>query len=167
RVEKVALTGGPVTEIAFSGIDSWGATWAPDDTIIFSSADDPGLRSVSAAGGGEVTELTRPDRARGEENHVWPEMLPGGRAVLYTITATTGGFAAAQVAVFDLEKRKPTVLVRGASHARYVSSGHLVYTVGRSLYAVPFDPNRLEPTRGTPAQVLPSVATSYGTSVFR
>jgi hypothetical protein len=50
------------------------------------------------------------------------------------------------------------VLVRGGSHARYVSSGHLVYTVGRALYAVPFDRARLQ-TRGTAVPVLPRLAT--------
>ena len=54
-----------------------------------------------SAAGGDVAVLTRPAQARGELDHLWPEMLPGGRAVLFTITAT-GGPDAAQVAVLDL-----------------------------------------------------------------
>jgi serine/threonine-protein kinase len=162
RVKKVALTGGPVTEIARTGTGSLGATWAPDDTIIIASPDAPGLRRVSAAGG-KVTELTQPDKARGELNHQWPQMLPGGRAVLYTIAATTGGPNAAQVAVLDLATMKSTVLVRGGSQAQYVSSGHLIYTVGSTLAAVPFDLDRLQ-TRGTGVQVVPRLATVFGNS---
>ena len=138
---------------------SSGATWAPDDTIIFATPDPAtGLQRVSA-GGGDVTVLTRPAPARGELDHLWPEMLPGGRAVLFTITATTGGPDAAQVAVLDLATGTSKVLVRGGSHAHYVPSGHLVYTAGGTLRAVPFDLARLE-THGTPVTVLPRLVTT-------
>ena len=95
--------------------------------------------SGSAAAGGPTTVLTRPDRAQGEADHCWPELLPGGRAVLFTITALTGGLDAAQVAVLDLQTGTRTVLVRGGSHAHYVPSGHLVYAAAGTLRAVPFD----------------------------
>ena len=67
--------------------------------------------------------LTRPNRAGGEDDHLWPEILPGGQAVLFTITATTGGLDQAQIAVLDLRTGTQTVLIRGGSDARYVSSG--------------------------------------------
>ena len=152
------------------GIAGYGATWAPDDTIIFPTMDRAeGLQRISAAGG-NLTVLTRPARARGERNHVWPTMLPGGRAVLFTITAATGGLDAAQVAVLDLATGKYKVLIPGGSDARYVSSqrgstrhaeregGYLVYVKGSTLMAIAFDPDRLE-TSGTPVVVLPRLAT--------
>ena len=102
-----------------------GATWGPDDTIIFATSNaTTGLQRIAAAGG-PTTVLTRPDRAQGEADHLWPELLPGGRAVLFTITAVTGGLDAAQVAVLDLQTGTRTVLVRGGSHAHYVPSGRL------------------------------------------
>ena len=128
-----------------------------------------GLQRISAAGSA-LAVLTRPDRARGELTHVWPTMLPGGRAVLFTITATTGGPDAAQVAVVDLGTGTYKVLVPGGSDAHYVSSqrgstrraerqgGYLVYVKGSTLMAVAFDPDRLE-TTGTPMVVLPRLAT--------
>ena len=122
-----------------------------------------GLQRVSAAGG-PTTVLTRPDRAQGEADHLWPEMLPGGRAVLFTITALTGGLDAAQVAVLDLQTGTRTVLVRGGSHAHYVPSGHLVYAAAGTLRAVPFDLARLE-TRGTPVPVVPDVVTTLNGGV--
>jgi len=79
-------------------------------------------------------------------------MLPGGRAVLFTITAT-GGPDAAQVAVLDLATGTSRVVMPGGSHAHYVQSGHLIYTAGGTLRAVPLDLDRLE-TRGTPVTVL-------------
>ena len=82
--------------------------------------------------------LTRPDRAAGELDHLWPELLPGGRAVLFTITALTGGLDAAQVVVLDLQTGKRTVLVRGGTHAHYVPSGP-----GSPKRAGPKRPSRL------------------------
>ena len=159
-LKKVALAGGPAVTLAT--IDTSGpsgATWGPDDTIIVATnAVDTGLQRVPAAGG-PLTVLTRPDRTQGEADHFWPEMLPGGRAVLFTITSLTGGLDAAQVAVLDLQTGSHRILVRGGSHAHYVSSGHLVYAAAGALRAVPFDLARLE-TRGTPVTVVPDVVTT-------
>ena len=157
-LNKVALSGGPVmTMVSVDHGTPLGATWAPDDTIIFAGPDPTtGLLRVAAAGGGDVTVLTRPDQTRGELDHAWPEMLPNGRGVLFTITATAGGRDAAQVAVLDLMRGSTTVLVRGGRHARYVPSGHLVYEAGGTLSAIRFDVDRLE-TRGTSVTVEPRV----------
>ena len=157
ELKRVAVTGGPAATIAVTGLAT-GATWAPDDTIIFSTSDPAtGLRRVSA-NGGDVAVLTRPAQAPGELDHLWPEMLPGGRAVLFTITAAAGGLAA-QVAVLDLATGTYTVVVRGGSHAHYIPSGHLVYTAEGTLRAVPFDLTRLEAGR-MPVTVVPRLVTT-------
>jgi len=159
RLKKVALAGGPAVTLAtLDAAQPSGATWGPDDTIIVASEDvATGLQRVSASGTVEV--LTRPDAAQGEADHLWPEMLPGGRAVLFTITALTGGLDAAQVAILDLETGSRQILFRGGSHAHYVRSGHLIYGQEGALRAVAFDLARRE-IRGTPATVVPSVVTS-------
>ena len=159
-LKKVAVTGGPAVTVAtLDTAGPMGATWAPDDTIIVATASvATGLQRVAAAGG-PMTVLTRPDRAQGEADHFWPEMLPGGRAVLFTITSLTGGLDAAQVAVLDLQTGARRILVRGGSHAHYVSSGHLVYAAAGTLRAVPFDLARLE-TRGPSVTVVPDVVTT-------
>ena len=156
-LKKVAVTGGPAVTLAtIDTAGPSGATWGPDDTIIIATNSvDTGLQRVAAAGG-SMTVLTRPDRAQGEADHFWPEMLPGGRAVLFTITSLTGGLDATQVAVLDLQTGMRRILVRGGSHAHYVSSGHLVYAAAGTLRAVPFDLASLE-TRGTPVTVVPDV----------
>ena len=100
-----------------------GATWGADGTIIFATTNvTTGLQRIAAAGG-EPTVLTRPNREGGEADHLWPAFLPGGQAVLFTITATTGGLDQAQVVVLDLRTGTQTVLIRGGSDAHYVSSG--------------------------------------------
>ena len=166
-LKKVAMTGGPAVTLAALDGTPRGATWAPDGTIIVATfSPATGLQRVSAAGGTPEV-VTTPDRAQGEADHLWPELLPGGRAVLFTLTAVTGGLDAAQVAVLDLATGARTVLVRGGSHAHYVSSpstssgpaGYLVYAAAGTLRAVAFDLDRLE-TRGTPVPVVPEVVTA-------
>jgi eukaryotic-like serine/threonine-protein kinase len=177
-LRKVAITGGPPIPLARLDGASRGATWAPDDTIIFATANTTtGLQRMSAAGGTPEV-LTRPDHAQGEADHVWPELLPGGRAVLFTIASQTGGLDTAQVAVRDLQTGTQKVLLRGGSHGHYVASGlgsppraqreggHLVYIAAGVLRAIPFDPTRLE-THGTGVPVLPRLVTkNSGTGDF-
>ena len=155
-LKKVAITGGPAVTVALLDGASRGAVWMPDDTIVFATAGGSGLQQVTA-GGGPVKVLTRPDRARGEVAHVWPEVLPGGRAVIFTIGSTGGGVDATQIAVLDLQTQAQTVVVRGGVHAHYVASGHLVYGAGGTLQAIAFDPVTMK-TRGTPVPVVPDVA---------
>ena len=91
---------------------SRGATWGSDGTIIFATSTvASGLQRVSD-GGGEITVLTKPNRERGELDHLWPEFLPGGKAVLFTITAGHGGLDNAQIAVLDLRTVTSKVLLR-------------------------------------------------------
>ena len=158
-LKKVTMTGGPaVTMVSLDG-GSRGATWAPDGTVIFATGNvATGLQRVSAAGGTPEV-LTRPDRAQQEGDHLWPEILPAGRGVLFTTTALTGGLDAAQVAVLDLQTGVRKVLIRGGSHAHYVPSGHLVYAAAGTLRAVAFDPARLE-TRGTPVPIVDQIVTT-------
>ena len=159
-IKKVAITGGPpVTIVPVDGADRAvprGDRTGPSSSRRTSPAT--GLQRVSAAGG-EPTVLTKPDRERGEGDHVWPEFLPGGEAVLFTITPATGGIENAQIAVLDLRTGTSKVLIRGGSHAHYVPTGHLVYGVAGTLRAVAFDLGRLEVV-GTPAPVLEGVVTT-------
>ena len=161
-LKKVAITGGPsVTVCAIQGVPR-GATWSEDGTIVFATnAPATGLQRVSASGG-EPTVLTKPDRERGEGDHVWPALLPGGEAVLFTIIPANGDMENAQIAVVDLRTSTSNVLIRGGSHARYVPTGHLVYGATGALRAVAFDLGRLEVV-GTETPVLDGVvATSQG-----
>ena len=119
-----------------------------------------------SSAGGEPTVLTKPNRERGEDDHLWPQFLPGSKAVLFTITPTTGGVDASQVAVLDLSTGTQKILMRGGSQAQYVSSGHLVYVAADTLRAVAFDLGRLE-TIGTGIPVVsPVVIMPNGTAEF-
>src|SRR5262249_38310391 len=100
--------------------------------------------------------------ARGEANHWWPERLPGGHAVLCTVMAATGGLDAASLAVVDLKSGRPTILVRGGTHAQYMPSGHLVYATAGALRAVGFDLTRLVVVGTASPVVSEMLTTAFG-----
>jgi serine/threonine-protein kinase len=156
-LKKVAIAGGPALEVArIADGPSRGATWGEDGNIIVATASpETGLQQVPASGGAPRV-LTRPDRSHGEGDHLWPHYLPGARTVLFTITAVSGGLEAAQIAALDLETGTWKTVMRGASQAQYLASGHLVYLAGEALWVVPFDLDRLEPT-GTARVIVPQV----------
>jgi serine/threonine-protein kinase len=162
-LKKVAITGGPAITIAHIDGAPRGATWTPEGIIYFSAGEPNGIQRVSAAGS-DLTRLTQADRAKGEAGHFWPEMLPGGRALLFTIITSDRGVEDAQIAVLDLATGTHKVVVRGGTHAHFVPTGHLVYSTGGTLRAVPFDLRRMEVV-GTPVSVGEGVVTSPAGSV--
>ncbi len=56
----------------------------------------------------------------------------------------------------SLADHRRKTLQRGGTFGRYLSSGHLIYVNRGTLFAVPFDVDRLE-VRGTPAPVLDQI----------
>jgi len=160
-LKKVSLTGGPAVTIGHLDAFPRGATWGPDGTIVFATTNGTtGLQRISA-GGGDPAVLTRPNRAAGELDHLWPEFLPDGDAVLFTITSTTGGLDAASLAVLDLRTGVRTILLRGGSHAKYLPSGHLIYGAAGALRAIRFDPAR-RTIIGSAVPVVPVAITAAG-----
>ena len=159
ELKKVSILGGPpITLCKFSG-NPLEASWGPNDTIIFADNDrSTGLLSV-AAGGGEPKVLTKPDPSHGELDHAMPFILPGGRAVLFTILAVGQQSDNAQIAVLDLKSGQKKTLIRGGSDARYVDTGHLVYAAAGTVRAVRFDLERLEVT-SDPVPMVEKVAMS-------
>jgi serine/threonine-protein kinase len=164
---KVPMSGGASIELAqIAGTAPRGATWPTDDSIVFATSSAASGLWLVPSSGGTPTALTQPDRSHGEAQHLWPERLPSGHAVLFTITSQTGNLDDAQIVALDLRTRQQHVVLRGGSHAQYSPSGHLIYTAAGALRAVSFDLPRLA-TRGTGTLVIPTLSTtSEGGSDF-
>ena len=161
-LKKVSLIGGqPITICEAPGLAS-GASWGPDDTIVFTLRNGGLLRVV--AGGGTPESLTVVDAARGVQDHLWPEVTPGGEAVLYTVWS--GALDTAQVAVRSLSSERQATLIRG-SRPRYLPTGHLIFAREASIWAAPFDLDSLEVT-GPEVAVVDDVrvATGGGAAMF-
>jgi len=156
KLKKVSLAGGQPLTLCDAAVPR-GASWGPDGTILFSWGAS-GLWRVSDKGGG-ARPLTTLDPAKGEGTHRWPEILPGGKAAIFTIHGLSGRYDNARIGVVLLETGQRRTVLDGATDARYLSTGHLVYLRGGSLFAVPFDLGRLAVT-GPPAPVLDDVSYS-------
>ena len=155
---KISLQGGSPMVLTSAG-DRRGGFWHPDGTIYFVPHSDGPVMKISS-GGGEVTPVSTLDEARRERTHRWPALVPGGRALLYTSDTfdSTEYYDDARIEALDLETGEAKVVLEGASRAVALSSGHLVYARDGSLFAVPFDLERLEMT-GSPRLALQGVLT--------
>ncbi|MGH9811936.1 MAG: protein kinase domain-containing protein [Candidatus Acidiferrales bacterium] len=159
NLKKVSLRDGSVVNVAVVPPISCGHAWAPDGAIIYSwGRGMGGLRRMPAAGG-DSKVLTTPDAGRGEIGHCWPEVLPGGKAVLFSVQVE-GGWDKAGTAAARLndqgEIKEWKTLIEGGTNARYLADGRLLYARGDRLFIVSFDPDRLELT-GTAAPVVDAV----------
>jgi serine/threonine protein kinase/Tol biopolymer transport system component len=140
KLMKVAASGGAALTLG-DAVNSRGASWGGQGTIVFApAADVTPLRQVPELGGAPQP-LTRFEK--GEVSHRWPEFLPGGKAVLFAAGDNTNYFTNAQVAVQNVATGERRNLGQGGTHPRYALSGHLIYAQGGSLMAVPFDPQQL------------------------
>jgi eukaryotic-like serine/threonine-protein kinase len=112
-----------------------------------------GLWRVPASGG-TPTALT--SLASGERWHTMPHILPGGKAVVFTVLSDTATMDDAIIVAVATDSGERTQLVKGGASARYSPTGHLVYVRNSDLVAVPFDPNGLRVT-GTPFLAVPAI----------
>jgi serine/threonine-protein kinase len=138
-----AVSGGLPTVVVDSMLRRGGASWGRDG-FIYVLAEDSILRRIPATGGA-LTPITT--LKEGENFHSWPEVLPNGRGVLFTVLRHGPyNFEDATIAVADLSTGEHRDLVLGA-YARYAESGHLVVVGSEgTLSAAPFDEEKLEVT---------------------
>jgi serine/threonine-protein kinase len=137
-LHKAALSGtAPPTEICRVPA-LFGASWGTDGNIVY-ALESGGLWRVSADGGAPE-QLTTPQRENNEYSHRLPHVLPGGHAVVFTVTDTyLSRWDEARLEVVNLATRERRALGVGAD-ARYSNSGHLVFIRAGTLIVTPFDP---------------------------
>ena len=172
KLKKISVEGGAAIPLC-NVVNGRGGAWGEDGNIIEAAGGISGLERVPATGGTPtpVTEL-----AQGEATHRWPQILPGGKAVLFTSNNGSDGssYDAAKIEVMSLADHRRKVLEQGM-FGRYVApsrdgahdSGYLLYVDRGALFAVPFDSEALE-VRGTPVPVLEEIAssTNFGFAEF-
>lgn len=161
ELKKVALSGGaPVLvapyDMAFLG------EWSPDNYYYWTTHFfGPIVRQPLA--GGKEEPVTALDTEKQERTHRHARLLPGGKAIVFTVAA--GGmdsYEDARIDAFIPGSKTRKALVQGGFCPRYSPTGHLVYARGGSLYAVPIDPRKVEVT-GPPIQVADNVFMSTNT----
>jgi len=158
KLKKISVEGSATIDLCNTGAAPRGGSWGEDGNIIAELINTRGLSRIPSAGGAPtpVTELQS-----GEATHRWPQILPGGKAVLFTAHTATEGFDTANIEVMSLPDRRRKTLQRGGTFGRYLPSGHLIYVNRGALFSVPFDLDRLE-VRGTPTPMLDQVGYNAG-----
>ena len=155
KLKKISVEGGAAIALCDSR-NGRGGAWGEDHTIIAALQTGTGDLSMIPDGGGTPKPLT--EAARGEYSYRWPQILPGGKAVLFTASRLRG-FDASNIEVMSLQDRHRKTLLRGGTYGRYLPTGHLVYLNSGTLFAAPFDPDTLE-VHGTAVPVLQEVSYS-------
>jgi len=144
QLKRIALRGGP--PVVISGVqDLYGLSWHTDGMILFGLRE--GILRVSAQGGTPEVVIPLED-----VRHYGAELLPDTDSVLFSVTDTSD-WDASQIVLQSLSTGERKVLIEGGNDARYLRSGHIVYVVGDTLFAVPFDPDTLT-ISGTPRPVV-------------
>jgi len=164
KLKKIAITGGAavtVSEVDFP----IGASWTADDQILLADPQK-GILRVSANGGKAETLIA----AKGDEAMDSLQLLPDRDHLLFTVRSAVGArdigvgrdlgastWDKAQIVVQSLKSGERKTLIEGGADGRYVPTGHLVYALGSTLLAVPFNTAKLERTGG-PVPVTEGVA---------
>ena len=157
KLKKTAVRGGSPVVLA-AATQPRGSCWGDDGTIVFTPMVNSGLVRIPAVGG-EPRALTTLDAAARERTHRWPEILPGGKFVLFTVGTEDkpGDYDDARIDAVSVATGKRHVVYRGASLARWSPPGHLLLARKGDILAVPFDPETAA-VRGAAVPVLQGVS---------
>ena len=160
-LKKIPAEGGLATALS-AAATGYGGSWGRDrtaETIVFAPTPFSGLLHLSPDGGPARALTTL---APGERSHRWPQVLPDGSAVLFTVYRDPG-FENSSIAVLSLKTGERRTLVDGGGYGRYVRGNavagpdYLVWAQGGELLAAPFDAARLQIT-GPPVAFQDGVA---------
>ncbi|HSF19210.1 MAG TPA: protein kinase [Vicinamibacteria bacterium] len=135
ELAKISLAGGnPITLVEELEGSRWGSgVWTQDGTIVF-AGNLSGLLSVSAEGG-ETSDLTALDESAGESSHRFPALVPGSRAVLFTVFDSAGLHI--EAVMRDSGERR--VVIENAYAPKVLASRHLLFPRGESILVALFD----------------------------
>jgi eukaryotic-like serine/threonine-protein kinase len=136
KLKKIAVSGGAPVDLC-DARRMLGASWDADDTIVYAEEGDVehrGIMRISANGGSpeKLIELKK------DEYFYYPRLLPDGKSVMFTL-----GPPPYKIALQSLESRERKVLFPGDT-AWYLPTGHIVYALANSLFAVPFHLDTLQ-----------------------
>ena len=156
RLQRVSVAGGAPRSIT-EAPQARGASWGEDGTIVYAPTPRSGLWRVPVEGG-TPTKVTGPNAD--EDNHRWPQILPDGRTVLFTVQLPSGRGDESRIDVISLETGRQKTIVRGGTYGRYLPTGHIVFASRGAIFAAPFDLDALA-LSGPPVSALEDVRMGY------
>jgi serine/threonine-protein kinase len=141
KLKRIPIDGGAGVEIAPAPGFSAGASWGPDDRIVFAYGANPTLQIVSAEGGAAEPLM---ENASGRH----PEVVGDRRVVLFEFDG--------HVYAYDPSAGQRKRLVQGT--APRIAGTRLIFSRGTTLLAAPLDLETLELT-GPAVPLVEQVAT--------
>ena len=156
KLKKVSMQGGAPITLADAPAPR-GHAWTADDDIILAPRDNTSLWHVPASGGRLEPFTTLAD---GDVSHRWPQALPGGTGVIYTVWS--GTWEAAQLVLQPSDGSPRRVLVKGGGYGQIAGDGTRTFIVYAQpdIMAMPFDLERLSPA-GAAIPVADGVLTNF------
>ena len=146
KIKKMPVAGGAVATVCdLPAGPFWGASWGEDGIVYFAARTN--IFTV-ASGGGQPSAIKTAEPLKGSDRQLLPQLLPGGKALLFT--------APPDIILLTLADGAQRTLIEGGTDARYVETGHLVYMKTGTLMAVPFDVKSLKVT-GAPVALIEGV----------
>ena len=155
RLRKISTRGGAAQPLMDSSWRSGSGFWSADDSIFYLS---PGRQLMRVAATGGVPELVQVNSKAADYQQSWPWLLPDGDSLLLT-AAFNARARDGQIDLLTLSTGDVRPIIQNGYNARYVPTGHIVFIRSASLWAVPFDAERLE-TTGPEVPVIQGVQTS-------
>jgi len=140
RLKKINTAEGTLQDLCEASIGLGGA-WNRDGLIVFATTYGQPLHRISAVGGEPVPMLDI-DRPGGETAQLAPSFLPDSRHLVYWSWRRSKDF----ICLASTDSRKTRPLIPGATQAMYAPPGFLVFHLGESVLAQPFDTGKLQLT---------------------
>lgn len=142
RLQRLSFEGGvPVVFHEEPRPPRGGIGWSQGDEILFAAAD--GLRVISSNGGAPRV-VACGEASLAKEVCRWPEILPGGKAIVYTVSTAGDHPGEPRLVAASILTGEERTLVEGGFGARFSRTGHLVYAQRGGLFAAPFDVEKLK-----------------------
>ena len=137
-IRKISVAGGAPITLSIVTDAPAGMSW-DGEHVVFAERS-LGIVRVSSDGG-------KPDvivKAQPGELMAGPHVLPDGDTVLFTLAPKEGSVQTwtwdqAQIVTQSLTSGRRVTIINGASDARHLSTGHLLYAISGVMFAQPFD----------------------------
>jgi len=158
-LKKVSIQGGAPQIICEARFGREGC-WGQDNSIIFSNFYNRVLMRVLSSGGTpeQLTNSLVFFKEKTEQGDARPQILPGGKIILFTIRHNSEDMS---IAAYSLETGERWTIIEPGSNARYIKTGHLIYAWKGDLLAVPFSLKKMEKI-GQPTIILKGVMMDNG-----
>ena len=154
KLKKISLDGGAPVTIAEGVTKPQGLSWGTDHNIYYSPAANSGILRISE-NGGTPQPVTKIQPDRGELAHISPAILPGAKALLFTVSSNGNEDEDTLIAQKVGGDAQRVVVAKGVE-AHFFAPNHLLYMHASSMMAVTFDPDSLQ-VSGTPQAVIQDV----------